>query len=184
MSVSRSREVRQIADLVSDHQLQIPQRMQKPAQERLVLGADRPLEQDQDVDVGMEREVPPSVAAEGEDGDRAGRRRRVEEEALEQRVDAIGVALGRGVAGGAADRVLDQLLARGFERGRGARRSTGYLMLARVLIEVAQAYRVTAALGGSRPTSALAAADASRCDASRRGVARCRHRVGGVRRAP
>src|SRR4029434_3218045 len=62
------REVRQIADLVSDHQLQIPERMQKPAQERLILGADRPLEQDQDVDIGMEREVPPSVAAEGKDG--------------------------------------------------------------------------------------------------------------------
>jgi len=65
--------------------------MQKPAQERLILGADRPLEQDEDVDIGMEREVPPSVAAEGKDGDRPGRRRRVEEEALEQRVGPIGI---------------------------------------------------------------------------------------------
>ena len=118
LSVSRLREVGQLADLVADHQLQIPQRMQKPAQERLIVGADRPLEQHQQIDVGMEPELPPAVAAEGEDGDRAGRRRRLEEEALEQRVDAIGVALGRGAAGGAAQRVLDQFLARGFERGR------------------------------------------------------------------
>ena len=118
MSVSSCGEVAELADLMPDDQLQIPQRVEKPPQERLVVGADRPLEQDEDVDVGMQREVPASVPAEGEDGDRVRGRRRLEEQALQQRVDAIGVALGGGAAGGPADRVLDQLLARGFERGR------------------------------------------------------------------
>ena len=113
-------KVGQLADLVSNHQVQIPQRMQKPAQERLIVGADRPCEQDEDVDIGMEREVPASVPAEGEDRDLACGHRRLEEQALQQRVDTIRVPLRRDPAGGPLQRVLNQFLASGFERSRGA----------------------------------------------------------------
>ena len=50
-------------------------------------------EEDQDVDVGKQRQMPPPVASEGQDGDRLRRLRRFEEQALQQRVDPVGVAL-------------------------------------------------------------------------------------------
>src|SRR6202043_1718915 len=114
-------EIGELADLMAHDQVQIPQRMQEPPQETLLVGADRPFEQDQDVDIRMERQVPAPVAPERQDRYRRIGWRRREEEALQQRVDTIGVPLDGRAAGGALYRVMDQLLACRVERGRGAR---------------------------------------------------------------
>src|ERR1700730_6693284 len=95
--------------------------MQEPAQETLLVGADRPFEQDQDIAIRMQRELPAPVATERQDRARRVGWRRREEEALQQRVDTIGVPLRGRAAGRPLYRVLDQLLARRVERGRSAR---------------------------------------------------------------
>ncbi len=110
------RKVSELADLVTDHELKIPQRMEKSAQETLVAGVERPFEEDQDVDVGKQRQMPPAVASKGQDGDRLRRLRCFEEQALQQRVDPVGVALDRCPAGGTLRRLADQFLPRPFEQ--------------------------------------------------------------------
>ena len=103
---------------MADRQLQVPQGMQESAKKLLVLASDRPLEEDQHVDVRVEREVSASVAAEGADGDRLCRRRCLEKQPLQERIDAIGVALGRQTTGRPARGFLNQLLPRRFQHGR------------------------------------------------------------------
>ena len=111
------REVAKLAHLMPDDERQVPERVEKPPQESLVVGADRVLEQDEDVDVGVQREVSPSVAAERDDGGGLRGRRRLKEQALQQRVDPIGVAFEGGAVRGAARGLVDQLLTRGREPG-------------------------------------------------------------------
>jgi hypothetical protein len=64
--------------------------------------------------------MPPSVASKGQDGDRLRRLRRFEEQALQQRVDPVGVALDGRAPGGSLVRFTNQLLPRPFEQGRQA----------------------------------------------------------------
>src|SRR6202043_2874715 len=93
----------ELADLMAHDQVQIPQRMQEPPPETLLIGADRPCEQAQDVDIRMEREVPAPVTPERQDRHRRLGWWRREEEALQQRVDTIGVPLrGRPARGASA----------------------------------------------------------------------------------
>ena len=57
-------EVREVPDVLTDGQAEIPQRLQQGADEALLARPHRVLEQEQQVDVGMEAERPPAVAPE------------------------------------------------------------------------------------------------------------------------
>ena len=103
---------------MADRELQIPKRVQESAKKLLILAPDRPLEEDQHVDIRVEREVAASVAAEGADGDRLCRGRCLEKQPLQERIDAIGVALGRQTTGRPARGFFNQLLPRRFQHGR------------------------------------------------------------------
>ena len=108
-------EIGELAYLMSDDEVQVPERMQKGAEKPLLVGADRPLEQHEEIDVGMKRQVAASVAAERQHRHRPFGRGRFEKQALQQRVDPIRVPLGRDPAGGPTDSVLHELLARRLE---------------------------------------------------------------------
>src|SRR2546422_4923594 len=109
-------EIRQLAHLVAEDEPEIPQRIEKAADEPLLLCADRAVEEHQDVDVRVKAEMPTSVSAEREDRDAARGPRRRLEELLQQRVDAVGVALDSAPPARAATRVLYQLPARRLEQ--------------------------------------------------------------------
>ena len=63
-------EVAQLADLMSDHEPEIPQRLEELSEPSLVLGVERAGEQHEQVDVRMEAEVTPAVSAQPEDDGR------------------------------------------------------------------------------------------------------------------
>ncbi len=111
------REVAELAHLMPDDERQIPERVEKSPQKSLVV-ANRPLEQDQDIDVGVEREVSPPVSTERDDRRRLRGRRSLEEQPLQERVDPIGVALECGTVGAAPAGLFDELLTGGREPGR------------------------------------------------------------------
>ena len=100
--------------------------------------------------------MPASVAAEREDGGRAAR------PAAPGRTGAAAACRPdrrstrrAHAAGGAANRVLDQLLPRGVERGRGADGRAGYWLLARVIIRPLKHTASSADVAGSRGGAAL-----------------------------
>ena len=68
--------------------------MEQAAHEALVVGADRAVEEDEQIDVGVQAQMAAAVSAERDDRDRsrgsAARRRTT---LLQNRVDSIGVAL-------------------------------------------------------------------------------------------
>ena len=106
-------EIAELAHLMPDDQWQIPERVEKPTQKRFVVGANGVVEEDEDVDVGMQRQVPPSVATQRDDSRGLRGRRRQEEQPLQERIDPVGVALEGDPVGGAARGLLDELLTRG-----------------------------------------------------------------------
>ena len=63
-------EIGQLADLVADRQAQVPQRMQERLDELLFGRPDRAVEHDEQIEVGVEAEHPPAVAAERANGER------------------------------------------------------------------------------------------------------------------
>ena len=90
------------ADLMTDVEPHVPERMQERAQKLLAGQADGPAEQDQHVDIRVETQVPSSVAAEREDGDVRRRVRRGFEELPDQPVDTVREVLERNAPGRAA----------------------------------------------------------------------------------
>jgi hypothetical protein len=96
--------------------------VQERAKELLVGRADRPTEQDEQVDVGVEAQMPASVATEREHGDlRRGLRRRVIEQLPDQAVEVVREALEGGAAGVAARGLRRQFLAGRVELGESGR---------------------------------------------------------------
>ncbi len=59
----------------------------------LLIGADGITEQDEQIDIGMQAQVPASVSAERHDCYWRGRRLRIEVQLPQQRIDAVGVSL-------------------------------------------------------------------------------------------
>ena len=86
---------RAIRILVADDHAEIPERMEKAAQEALLRRPDARPEEHQEVDVGVEREVPTPVAAERDDRHGTVGRARIDGQLPQQRVHAIGVVLER-----------------------------------------------------------------------------------------
>ena len=84
-----------LADVMADGEADVPQRIEKPVQEALVLGPERPGKEDQQIDVGMQTQLAPPVAAEGEDADRLRGVGRLGEQLLEERVHPLRVLLQR-----------------------------------------------------------------------------------------
>ena len=80
---------------MADRQSEIPERRQEGAEERLVRRADRALEEDEQIDVRIETELPPPVSAEGVHAGRLRGGAGVHEELLDDGVDAMGVLLQR-----------------------------------------------------------------------------------------
>ncbi len=62
-------EVVELAHLMADDDAEIPERVQEPAEELLLVRADAAAEQHEQVDVGLQTEMPPAVAAERQHGD-------------------------------------------------------------------------------------------------------------------
>ena len=118
-------EVRQLADLMSDDEPEIPERVEKPSEQRFVRRPDRAGEQHEEVDVRMKAEVTPAVAAEREDRHRPLRRRRVEEQLPQQRVDAVRVAFERRPGRPRPAMSRAQLVAGGVECRPDCRAGTG-----------------------------------------------------------
>jgi hypothetical protein len=114
-------EVAHLPDLMADREVRIPQRMQDGADALLLVGSDLAVEQKKDVDVGVEAELTPTVAAERDD--QAGRRagRRVGEKALKELVDAIRKAAKRRPPALAARSRGRQFLSRAFDGGERRR---------------------------------------------------------------
>ena len=108
-------EVLQLADLVSDHEPEIPQRMEKLSDPPFVLRVQGAGEQHEEVDVRMEAEVTPAVPAQREDH----RRRRVAQRAGEdgghEPVDRVGVLRQRRAAAQSAQGGVGQFLPGGVE---------------------------------------------------------------------
>jgi hypothetical protein len=110
------REIVHLADLVPDREAQVPQRMQDGAHPAFFRGSDLAVEQEEDVDVRLQAELPSAVAAERDD--EAGIAiRRDDEQAGEQIVDTVREALQRRAAALAARRRRRQLRARRFNPG-------------------------------------------------------------------
>jgi len=78
-----------LAHLMADHDAKVPQRVEKRPKEALLGRADAGAEQDEQVDVGMERQVPPAVSAQRNDGDRAGRLTGLDVQLAQQRVGKV-----------------------------------------------------------------------------------------------
>ena len=92
---------------MSEHELQIPERLQQIAHEPLIVGIDRAVEQHQEVDVRVQAEMTPAVAPERDHADGVVRGRRVPDDLIDDRVDAIGVAFDRRAASAAGHGRLD-----------------------------------------------------------------------------
>ena len=67
MSVSSCAKILDVAHLVTDDDAEIPQRVEKPVDETLLGGADAAAEEQQEIDVRVQAEVPAAVAAERDD---------------------------------------------------------------------------------------------------------------------
>ncbi len=85
----RLRKVREIADVLADGQAEVPERLEQGADEALLARSHRVLEQDQQVDVGVEAQRAPAVSPERADRQGgAGMHPRRFREVLHQRVHA------------------------------------------------------------------------------------------------
>ena len=88
----RLAEIGQLPDMLADRQPEIPERLEQRADEALVARPHRVLEEDEEVDVGVQAERLPAVSPEGHDRHgRTGVHARVFRQLLHQRVDASGV---------------------------------------------------------------------------------------------
>ena len=107
---------------MADDHAEVPQRMEELAQELLFVGTDAAAEQHEQIDVRLQTEMPPAIAAEREHRDVRVRRRDVGEQLPQHRIDAIGVALERGAAARTAQRIRLELGSGGVEcRHEGGR---------------------------------------------------------------
>ena len=77
-----------LAHVVPDGQAQIPERVQERVQKALVGIAQRTGKENQEVDIRVQAELPPAVAAQREDPDQLRRGARVGEQLLDERVHA------------------------------------------------------------------------------------------------
>ena len=117
----RLAELPQLADVLADGEAQIPERLQEGIDETLFGGADLSIEDDQQVDVGVQAQQSAAVSTDGADGHgRARRRDRRHGELAHERVDAAGVPRQYGPAAAAVPRLRGVLLARGGENRGGA----------------------------------------------------------------
>ena len=91
-------EVVQLANLMADDDAEVPERIEEAAQELLFIGADAAAEQNEQIDVRLQAEMPPAIATERQDRDLRVGRGDVGEELPQHRIDAIGIALERGPA--------------------------------------------------------------------------------------
>ena len=76
MSASSVREIGELADLVADVDAKVPQRVEETVQKPLIGRTDLTVEQNQQVDVREQTQLPPTVAAERDRGDGLRRRGR------------------------------------------------------------------------------------------------------------
>ncbi len=111
-------ELAQLAHLVSDDHADVPQRVQERAEEGLFGRADGAAEENQQIDVGVQTEVPPAIAAEREHGHRSLGGWRFGEQLPQQHVGAIGIPLEHGTAARPSGDVGPQFVARGGDRRR------------------------------------------------------------------
>ena len=112
-------KVGELAHLVPDDDAEIPERIQEVAKEPLVLRRDRMAEEDQQVDVRVEAEVPAAVPAERQHHNRIGGRTGIGVELAQERVDAVRIPLQRGASPRASRYVRTQLRTRRVEGGAG-----------------------------------------------------------------
>jgi hypothetical protein len=82
-------EVVQFTHLMADDHTKVPQRIEELAQELLFVGTDATAEQHQQIDVRLQTQVPPAVAAQGKHRDMRVRRHDVGAQLQEHRVDTI-----------------------------------------------------------------------------------------------
>ena len=99
-----------------DNHAEVPERVQKRPQKAFLPGGNAAAEEHQEIDIRMQAEVPPPVAAERDDRHRPFGRPGVDEQLPQQRVHPIGVTLERRAAAGAAGDVGTQLVTCGVER--------------------------------------------------------------------
>ncbi len=88
-------EVVDLPDLMADGKAQVPQRMQDGAHASFFGGADPAVEEQQDVDVRVQAELPSSIPAERHDETGGGGISRIPDEILEKVIDAVRKALQR-----------------------------------------------------------------------------------------
>ena len=116
-------EVRELAHLMADHQLQVPERLQHGVDEALFVPADGGSEQNHQVDIGMQAQRPAAVAAERADHERSA----VSGCAASPRAAVTTPSMRRGIArlrlaaAAALPRLERELAARGRQRRRHLR---------------------------------------------------------------
>src|SRR5580765_202425 len=101
-------ELLDFAHLVSHDQPEIPQRMQDGAQRVLLSGAEVAAEQDEQIDVRMQKKLAPAIPANGDDGDGLWGLGRGREKLPHDRVEAVGKTGQRRAAAMAAQDVVLQ----------------------------------------------------------------------------
>ena len=104
---------------MADSKAQVPQRMQDGAHASFFGGPDLAVEEQQDVDVRVQAELPSSVTAERHHETGAACIRRLGEQLLEQMVDAVRKTLERRASAVASRGRCAQRLTCGFHAGRG-----------------------------------------------------------------
>ena len=95
MSASSTVELVELPHLVTDHDAEIPERVQERPQEIFLGGADAATEQDQQVDIRVETEVATAVTAKREHDDLMARPTGVGKQLPQHGIDTIGVAFER-----------------------------------------------------------------------------------------
>jgi hypothetical protein len=114
-------EVFQLAHLVADHDAGIPQWVQHRSQERLVGLVDGVPEEHEDVEIGMQAQVPAAVSTDGRNRHWSGAGRSFRNEPPDQFVNAVCVPFEGGPAPRAAGDVGFQFGACRTEGGRHRR---------------------------------------------------------------
>jgi hypothetical protein len=100
---------------MADDQAEIPERMQDRAQHVFFGGAELAAEEHEEIDVGMQKELPPSVPADGDDGDGLRRPRGGGVDVPDDRVEPIGEASERRAAAMSAENFVAQFATRFVE---------------------------------------------------------------------
>src|SRR5262249_18989498 len=77
------------ADVVTDGQSQVPDRVEELVEEALVRLGNRSCEENQEIDIGMQAQLPPAVASEGENANQLRRNACVREELLNEGVNPL-----------------------------------------------------------------------------------------------